>query len=166
MATTITIPMALLTVEVNSGNAFWTAKSGNQIDDGHVRFVDGGLGKATYYMIAPKNIAATEAWNLDIHHHADAGAGSGNVVLQVLAQAMSDTSVLDANTSLLVAPSAYAADTVMTITRLSGGTFDSSIQLLSNSLLRVIVIRSGNDGNDTVGADWNLNSLNWIGDIE
>ena len=166
MATKITIPMALLTVEVNSGNAFWTARSGAQIDDGYIQFVDAGVGEATYWMITPRNIASTEAWTLDMHHHANAGLGSGNVSVKIFAQVASDTSLIDGNTSLLVAGSAYASDTAFTITRLSGGTFDSVVGLSANTYLRVIVVRSGNDGNDTLSAGWNLNSLNWIGDIE
>ena len=164
MPTTISIPMALVTVGMNTGNTYWAAKSGSQVDDGHVRYVDGGLGRATYWMVTPRNIDASEAWTLDIHHHADSGAG-GNVVLSAFAQASTGLNILDANTTLLVASSAYNADSTMTITRLSGGNFDSVVGLSANTYLRVILIRSGNDGSDTVGADWNLNSINWIGDI-
>ncbi len=168
MATTIRIPMALLTVQVSSGNAFWTAKSGANIDDAHIRFVDSGNGLATFWMITPQNIAATENWHLDIHHHADSGNG-GNVMLNVSAFATSGGNTIDTAPTLVTSAETIATNTsgVMTVSQVSNGTaLDSVVALSANQYLRVEVERIGGNASDTVNADWNLTSIDWVGDIE
>lgn len=157
---TVRIPMALLTVKINSGNAFWTAKSGSQVDAGHVQFVDSGLGIATYWCEVPNNINSTENWNLFFKHDPDSGGG-GNVALTFIGQVLSDGSVMDANTTVLLSARSfptYAAGT-LAVTSAATGVMDGTMGLVANQTLHVMVNRLGDNAGDTVSAAWNLKSL-------
>ena len=154
---TIRIPMALLTVKINSANAFWTAKSGSQVDAGHVQFVDSGVGIATYWAEIPNNINSTENWNVYLKHEPESGA-AGNVALTLCGQVLSDGSVIDANTTVLLSARSfptYAAGT-LAVTSMATGVMDNTLGLAANQTFHLIVQRLGNNAGDSVNANWNL----------
>ena len=64
---TLRIPMSLLSVEVNSGNAFWTAQTDTtRMDKAYINHVDSGRSVSTWWCMVPTHLNATPAWNLDI----------------------------------------------------------------------------------------------------
>lgn len=163
---TIRIPMAVLTVKVSSANAFYVAKSGSQLDEAHMTFVDSGVGVATYWCEVPYNINATENWNLVMRHEPDSGAG-GNVAMTFCAKAVSDGSYMDSNTVVLLSArsfATYSADT-LSLVQVATGVIDNTLGLAQNQLLYVIVQRLGNNAGDTVNANWNLKSLSLQCDV-
>ncbi len=165
-AKTVRIPMSVLTVKVNSANAFYVAKSGIQMDEAHMTFVDSGLGVATYWCEVPYNISATANWSLVIRHEPDSGAG-GNVALTVCAKAVSDGSYMDVGTTVILSArsiATYSADT-LALSAVGTGVFDNTMGLAQNQLLYVIFQRLGNNAGDTVNANWNLKSLSLQCDV-
>lgn len=157
---TIRIPMAILTVKINSANAFYTAKSGTQMDAAHVQFVDSGLGIATYWCKVPNNVNTTENWNLFFDHEPDTGAG-GNVAVTLCAQVLSDGSVLDANTTVLLSARSFPtyASGTLAVTSAATGVMDNTMGLAANNTFYVAFQRLGNNAGDTVNANWNLKNL-------
>lgn len=159
MATTIKIPLELLTVEVNSANAFWTAKSGANIDQAHIAFVDAGNGSATFWGYLPNNLNATPAWNLDIGHYAESGSG-GNVVVTFAARAYSNN-LIDAAPTVISSAAVIAVNTSGTYTysAVSGGDFDSAVSVSATNIIIVEATRHGGNAGDTVNAQWNLHTV-------
>jgi hypothetical protein len=160
MPTTVHIPLALSAVNMADANCFWTAKDGTNFDYGCLAFKDAALGKALFWGIVPKNLAATPAWNLILHHKAASGTG-GNVVLTVKAKDVPTATALDAALTALHSSTAFAVETSanLTITTLSGTNYDSAEAIAAGNLLLVEVSREAADVNDTVNAEWNLLAL-------
>jgi hypothetical protein len=157
---TIRIPMALLSVKINSANAFYTAKSGTLMDAAHVQFVDSGVGIATYWCKIPNNVNSTENWNLFFDHEPDSGAG-GQVAITLCGQVLSDGSVIDANTTVLLSVRSfptYAAGT-LAITSAATGVMDNTMGLAANNMFLLAFQRVANNAGDTVNANWNLKNL-------
>lgn len=157
---TIRIPMSLLSVKINSANAFYTAKSGTQMDAGHVQFVDSGLGIAQYWCKIPNNINIAENWNLFFDHEPESGAG-GNVAITLCAQVLSDGSVIDANTTVLLSARSFPtyASGTLAITSAATGVMDNTLGLAANQTFIVAFQRLGNNAGDSVSANWNLKNL-------
>ena len=159
MATTVRIPMAVLTVQPDSANCFYVVKTGTNIDLAHLQYVDSGNGVSTWWATVPHNVAASPLWNLDIYHHADTGSG-GNVVLDITARALSSNTIDVAMTRVFSA-TVIATNTsgVMTFTAVSGGNFDGVVALSANNYLEVEISRFGGNTNDSVNAPWNLSAV-------
>lgn len=161
-AKTVKVPMALLTVQPDSGNAFWSAKTGVNIDVGYVNFVDGGNGIATWWMVAPYNLSVTPNWNLELYSIAGTATAAGSAVYTVNAKAVTHGEDLDAAAYTIVASAQISSifrSNTLTISAVSGGTFDAVVALSSQDLLLVEVTRHGGDGGDTVGDLWNVWSV-------
>ena len=159
MPTTVRIPLAVLTVQPDSANCFFTTKTGANIDFAHLAYVDAGIGSSTWWGIVPGNVAASPLWNLEVHHHADTGSG-GNVVLNVLASQKSNNT-LDIAHTLVSSAAVLATNTsnVWTYTATSGANFDTVVALSATNYLFVEVQRFGGHASDTVNAQWNLASV-------
>src|SRR3990167_5585477 len=157
MATTIRIPMELLTVQPDSANAFWSDRTGTTIDMGYVAYVDSGEGVSTYWATIPSNVAGTPAWNLDYYHAANT-SGGGNVMLTSRARAMNDVEELDAAYTVVSSAATFtvAVANTLNIDASSGGNFDSVVAVAANDLLLVEVNRHGSNASDTLGVQWNL----------
>jgi len=160
MPTTVKIPLELLTVEVNSGNCFWTAKSGTNLDQSYIAFVDSGRGVATFWGYVPNNLAASPLWSLDAIHTVDSGSG-GNVIVSVYGRSTSHTSTIDIAPTLLVSSASISTQTsnVVTYSSLSGGNFDGVVALSATNYLFVKFYRHADSSGDTISAQWNLMSL-------
>ena len=159
MPTTVKIPLTPLTVEISSANCFYTTKSGANCDEAHFAYVDGGVGKAYFYSYIPWNLAATPAWNVDLISTVDSGSG-GNVVVNVLASAKSDTSTIDVANTLVSSAAVLAVNnaTFTLPTAISGGNFDSVVGLSAGNYAIVEIQRLGNHASDNLSAQWNLKS--------
>ena len=159
MPTTVKIPLTPLTVQISSANCFYTTKSGANSDEAHFAYVESGVGVAFFYSYIPWNLAATPAWNIDLISTSES-ATAGNVVINVLASAKSDTSVVDvANT--LVSSAAILAVNAQTFTMpmaVSGGNFDSVVGLSAGNYAVVEIQRFAAHISDTLVGQWNLKS--------
>lgn len=159
-ARSIRMPMALLTVQPDSANAFWTANTLPLLDVGHVCFVDSGEGIATYWTTVPFNVHPDPNWTIVAYHMPDAGAG-GNAIVSLKA-----TAVTHAETAAFVRISsahsfATQATTALAIAvaTLGVGVFDAVVPVSAGDLVFVEVTRHGGNADDTVGAQWNLYTL-------
>ncbi len=154
----VRIPLALLTVQPDSANAFWRAVTLPLLDQAHVGFLDGGLGIATYWGLIPFNLHPDPSWTLYAYHMPNGGAG-GNALLNVLASAV--THAETAAYTLLANSAAIAtqANTTMTVSAISGGDFDAVVAISNGDFLFVEVRREAQAVGDTVGDQWNLLSL-------
>ena len=157
-AKAIRLPLALLTVQPDSANAFWVATTLPLLDMAHVGFVDGGEGVATYWGLVPYNLHPDPNWNLYFYHMTNAGAG-GNAIVTVRGAAVTHAESLAY--SVLQSAGSYAtqAATTLTISAVSSGSLDPALTVASGDLLFVEVNRHGGNTNDTVGQQWNLVSL-------
>ena len=157
MPTTIKIPFELLTVQINSANSFWTAKSGGSLDQSYVAFVDSGLGVATYWCYVPNNLATSPLWNVDLHHMADTGSG-GNVIFSAHARALSTTSTIDIAPTIIVNSGSIAVNTSnwLTVSAASGANFDSVVAISATNIVLLKCFRHASTSGDTVDAQWDL----------
>lgn len=162
---TVRIPMALLTVAVNSANAWYEARSGANIDAAHTVFSDNCTGRATYWTEVPYNVVGTGSWRLIFKHEAERGSG-GVVVLTMRATVSSDGNTVDAAPTVLLSTNQYTVNTFNALSVTTSSTaLDSTLALTAGALLRVVVERSGGNANDTVNANWYLKSLNLQCDV-
>lgn len=153
------IPMALLTVNPRNANAFWNVKTGANIDDAHVSFLDASNGLAEYWCWVPSKTSSTENWSLAMEHGADTGSG-GTVLITLRARITSDGSTIDAAPTVLTSTGSFTAnsDGKLSINSASSA-YDGTLSLLANTRLRVVLERSGGNAADTVNAQWNLKNL-------
>ena len=154
----VRVPLALLTVQPDSGNAFWSAATWPLLDEGFVAFVDLGEGMATFWTMVPLNLHPDPNWNLTYYHQPNAGAG-GNAIVTTRAAAYSHAET--AAYTLVASAGSYAtqAMTALAIAAVSGANFDSVLALSGGDLLYVEVNRHGGNANDTVGTQWNLKGV-------
>jgi len=157
MPTTIRIPLELVTVQLTSANAFWTAKTGTTIDMGYVAYLDGGEGISTWQTPIPSNVAVTPAWNLDYKHVANT-SGGGNVMLTAQVRAVNDGEELDGAYTLVSSAATFvvAVANTLNIDASSGGNFDSVAGVAADDVLLVRITRHGGNASDTLGVQWNL----------
>lgn len=157
MPTTVRIPLALMTVQPDTGNAFWLATTRATIDQGHVAFIDGGLGIATWWGIIPSNVNATPAWNLEAYSEVDSGVGGNGVFSfdgRVIAHA---TSLNGAYTSLLGGGTLLVQTAgLLTIMTANATNLDGTLVVSANSMLLVQFTRHGQVVGDTLAAQFNV----------
>src|SRR3990167_2075813 len=157
----ISIPMALLTVEVNSGNAFWTASTDlTNMDRAYVNHVDSGRSVSTWWCKMPRNLNATPAWGVDIYSQADLlGATGGFLVLNVdgMSAAVGESAnTLAASTIQLVSATSFQLNTagILSICTLTATNFDASLATSATDIVKVKITRQGNA--DTFNSDWRI----------
>ena len=161
----IRIPMALLTVEVNSGNAFWTAQTDTtRMDKAYVNMVDSGRSVSTWWTMVPTNVNATPAWSVDIFSEAATLAATGGfLVLNVDGMSVAtgeSANTLAASTVNLVAAGSFLLNTagLMTMTTMSATNFDGTLATSAMDYMKVKITRQGNA--DTFNSDWYIYSVN------
>lgn len=155
----IAIPLTPATVQLDTGNAFWVAQSGINVDRSMIEFVDGGNGTATYWALMPPNIAPTPLWNLWFYHTANTNGGTAtNVVVSASGILVAAGASIDgAYTALMAAVSlSTRAPGILQVSTGIATNFDSTLTLTADSLLYVEVSRIGGDAADTVTASWDL----------
>lgn len=154
---TVRIPLPLLSVKISSANAFYTAKSGANLDAAHTAFVDSGTGIASYWGHVPNNVNATENWNIYFTHEAESGSG-GNVVLTLRGNVSSDGNTIDVAPTTIISTATYLVNTFdrLTVSSFGAAVLDGSMGLAANNYLRVVIERSGGHASDAVNAQWNL----------
>ena len=159
MATTIHIPMALLTVEVNSGNCFWTAQTNlTNMDKAYINHVDSGRSVSTWWMSVPTNVNATPAWGLDIVSEAAInGSAGGFLILNVdgmsAAHGESANTLASSTTQLVVAGSFQLSTAgLLTISTMATTNFDATLATSATDYLKVKITRVGQS--DTLNSDW------------
>src|SRR3990167_1281996 len=155
----ISIPMALLTVEVNSGNAFWTAATDlTNMDRAYVNMVDSGRSVSTWWCQMPRNLNATPAWGVDIYSQAVVGGSAGGfIVLNVdgMSAAVGESAnTLAASTIQLVSATSFQLNTadILSITTLATTNFDGVLATSATDYVKVKLARQGD--NDTLNSDW------------
>lgn len=163
MATSVRIPLQLMTVNLSNANAFWQAKDGTNFDYGYVAYLDNVDGISYWWGIVPKNLSATANWTLIIHHGANAGSG-GNVILNVSALDFADGATIDAALTVLETGRSLATGTsgLMQIDNLAttgASIFDADEAITASNFLVVAITRDGDNASDTVADQWNLFSV-------
>ena len=155
----ISIPMALLTVEVNSGNAFWTASTDlTNMDRAYVNMVDSGCSVSTWWCQMPRNLNATPAWGVDIYSQAVAGGSAGGfIVLNVdgMSTAVGESAnTLAASTIQLVSATSFQLNTadILSITTLATTNFDGVLATSATDYVKIKLARQGDA--DTLNSDW------------
>ena len=163
---TVRLPMSLWTVQVNSGNSFWTAKSGTNLDQSYVAYADSGAGLATFWTHVPTNLAATPAWGVDLYHSAEVGNG-GNIILFLNARVASNGATVDSTTTNLVNGGTFLVNTVgvLTVSTMTATNFDSTLAISATHLIFMTVRRLASNAGDTVNAQWNLHSASLRTDV-
>lgn len=157
-AKVIRMPLALMTVQPDSANAFWKASTLPLLDMAYVGFLDNGEGVATYWGVVPFNLHPDPNWNLVFYSMVNEGTG-GTAVVSTRASAVAHGE--SAAYTLLASAGAYLMQgtTALTVSAVSGGTFDTVVALASGDLVLVEVTRHGGNSGDTVGAQWNVLSV-------
>lgn len=166
MATTIQIPLQLLTVNLADANAYWAAIDDTNFDFGAVTFESATAGKAYWGGIVPKNLAGTPAWNLIIHHTTHSGTGASAVCLTVKALDFADGAqkkgaTLTSLISCATAQTSASAALLMTnLASTLGGSanFDGVEAIGAGNDLVVEIIRQGGDQSDTA-RKWEINNV-------
>lgn len=166
MATTIQIPLQLLTVNLADANAYWKAIDDTNFDWGAITFVTGTAGKAYWGGIIPKNLAGTPAWNLFLHHTVASGTGASAVTLTIKAldYANGATKKGSSLTSIIAcATAATNASAVITFTNVAstlGGSanLDSVEAITAGNDFIVEIIRQGADQGDTAKT-WEVSNV-------
>lgn len=155
----ISIPMALLSVEVNSGNAFWTAQTDTtRMDRAYVNHVDSGRSVSTWWCEMPRNVNATPAWGVDIIGEAALlGATGGFLVLNVdgMSVALGESAnTLAASTTQLVVAGSFQLNTagILSICTLTATNFDGTLATSAQDYVKIKLARAGNA--DTFNSDW------------
>ena len=155
----ISIPMALLSVEVNSGNTFWNAQTdGTRMDKAYVNMTDSGRSISTWWCEMPRNLNATPAWGVDITGEAALlGATGGFLVLNVdgMSAAVGESSnTLAASTIQLVAAGSFQLNTagILSICTLTATNFDAALATSATDYVKIKLARQGNA--DTFNSDW------------
>lgn len=162
---TVRIPMALMSVEVNSGNAFWTAQTdGVRMDKAYINMIDSGRSVSTWWCMVPTNVNATPAWSVDIFSEAAAlGATGGFLVLNVDGMSVAtgeSANALAASTINLVSAGSFLLNTagILTMSTMSATNFDGSLATSATDLMKIKITRQGNA--DTFNSDWYIYSVN------
>lgn len=157
-------PMALLTVEVNSGNAFWTAQTDTtRMDKAYVNMVDSGRSVSTWWTYVPRSLNANPRWGIDVVSEAAAGGSAGGfIVLNVdgMSTAIGESAnTLAASTVNLVAAGSFRLNTagILSISTMTGTNFDASLATSATDYMKVKLTRQGNA--DTLNSDWYIYSV-------
>jgi hypothetical protein len=157
LATTIQVPLELLTVNLADANAYWNAIDDTNFDFGAIHFESATAGKAYFGGIIPKNLAGTPAWNLFLHHMVASGTGASAVTLTINALDFANGSskkgaTLTSIIACATAGTSASANIVFTnIASTLGGSanLDGVEALGAGNDLVVEIIRQGADAGDT-----------------
>ncbi len=162
----IRIPMSLLSVEVNSGNAYWTAQTDQgtvRMDKAYVNMADSGRSISTWWCDVPSNINASPLWSLDIVSEA-AGLGATGGLAVLFIDGMTVTHGESANTvagstAQLVAGNSFLMQTagILTISTMTATNFDAALATSATDYMKVKITRMGNA--DTFNSDWYIYSV-------
>lgn len=157
MATTVNIPLAMMTPSLANANAYYSVVDGTNFDYPIYVFTDAVTGIITFWGIIPPNVAGTPAWNLILWSKAASGTGA-NVVLTVNGKDYPTATTYDGALTALVSTTAFAINTSAqtTKTTLSGTNFDGTEAVAAGNFLVVEVQRIGGNGSDTLNVDWYL----------
>lgn len=157
---TIRIPMALMTVQPNSANAFWMTETGANVDFAHVSFVDSGNGQAVYWTIVPTNVAASPNWSVEYYCASNTNAAA-DACVSLYGNALTHGEVIDSAYTLLSSAAALTHFISGTMNQLasSGGTYDGVRALSSNDYVQILVFRHGGSAVDTLSSRWDLYSV-------
>lgn len=162
----IRIPMALMSVEVNSGNAYWTAQTDQgtvRMDKAYVNMTDSGRSISTWWCDVPTNLDATPAWTLDIVSEAAIlGATGGLAVLFIDGMTVThgeSANTVAGSTAQLVAGNSFLMQTagILTISTMTATNFDATLATSATDYMKVKITRMGNV--DTFNSDWYIYSL-------
>ena len=155
----VSIPMALLTIEVNSGNAFWTASTDTtRMDRAYINMIDSGRSVSTWWCFMPRNLNATPAWGVDVYSEAAAlGSTGGFLVLNVdgMSVAVGESSnTLAASTVQLISATSFQLNTsgILSVTTFTATNFDGVLTTSATDYLKIKIARQGNA--DTLNSDW------------
>ena len=161
---TIRIPMALMSVEVNSGNAFWTAQTDTtRMDKAYVNMVDSGRSVSTWWCDVPYNLNSTPAWAFEILSEAATLAATGGfLILNVdgMSSAHGESSnVLASDTIRLVQATSFRLSTagLLTLSTMTTTDFDAPLGTSASDYMKLKITRQGNV--DTLNSDWYIYSV-------
>ena len=167
-AKTIRIPLALLTIQPDSANAFWTARTGANVDFAEVRFLDAGEGIATWWGIVPFNVAPSPRWNLDLYSVAGTATAAGSAMYTVVSKAVATGEDLDSAAYTLIASAQVSSifrSTTLTISAVSGGNFDAVVAVSNGDYLLVQLNRHGGQVVDSIGDFWDIKAVTMKVDV-
>src|SRR3990167_146437 len=125
----IRIPMALLTVQINSANAYWTAATnGGFIDEAYIIHSDSGKSVSSWWCKVPNNVNSTPAWNIEIDSYPTASS-AGILVLSASGLSIATgESANGAGTALVSGGSFTLRHTnILTTSTLSATNFDGTL---------------------------------------
>ena len=154
---TVSIPLALLTVQPDTANAFWTATNNATIDEGFVRYVDAGEGISTWYGIVPENLAAVPQWRVAYYCKSNTVAVS-TAMVTMQARLIPHAGQIDGAYTMLSSANALSLliGGTMNIVQSSGGNYDTPLALTRTSMLLVMINRHGGSASDTLTSAWDL----------
>lgn len=153
---TIKIPMALMSVEVNSGNAYWTAATnGVLLDESYVVHVDSGRSISTWWCRVPYNVNSSPAWNLDISSYPTASS-AGIIVLSLSGTTITQGESANGAVTGLVAGGSFGLQQIgiYTVSTMSATDFDGTLATSAGDYMKIQLIRHGNA--DTYNADFRV----------
>src|SRR3990167_6207657 len=162
----IRIPMSLMSVEVNSGNAYWTAQTDQgtvRMDKAYVNMADSGRSISTWWCDVPTNLDATPAWTLYIVSEAAIlGATGGLAVLFIDGQSVAfgeSANTVAGSTAQLVAGNSFLMQTagILTISTMTATNFAVTLATSATDYMKVKITRMGNV--DTFNSDWYIYSV-------
>lgn len=162
----VDIPMALMSVEVNSANAFWNATGGgslNIFDDAYITFIDSGRGRAVWWLKVPRNVNDTPAWNIivDSKRRTNVGVDTGLILSVDAITIAHGESSFNVGSTVLVSAGTFKIQSsgILTVSTMSATDFDGTLTTSAMDLVKVQLTRHGNA--DGLQTDWDVYSVNF-----
>ena len=156
---TVKIPMALMSVEVNSGNAYWTAATnGTVLDESYIVHIDSGRSISTWWCRVPYNVNSSPAWNLDVSSYPTASS-AGIIVLSLSGTTVTHGESANGAVTGLVAGGSFGLQQIgiLTVSTMSATNFDGTLATSAGDYMKVQLIRHG--ASDTYNADFRVISV-------
>ena len=164
MPTTIEEPFELDMVNPTNANFYWRPVSGPFWYQGVYRFdkintpsMPSGEGISSWKVNIPKNLAATPAWNVVLHHQSAQG-GAGSILLRADAEVLGSGDTPAALTTIVpnqLVGVGTSGDRNITV--LSASNFDSLVALTAGEDLHLVLKRIPlNASGDSLVAGWDL----------
>jgi len=148
--------MALMSVEVNSGNAYWTAQTnGTLMDEAYIVHADSGTSKSTWWCMIPNNVNSSPTWNVDVNSYPVASS-AGIIVLSMSGTTVTAGESANGAVTSLVTGGSFGLQQigVLTTSTMSSTNFDGTLATSSNDYLKLQLIRHG--ASDTYNADFRV----------
>ena len=168
---TIRLPMSLLSVEVNSGNAYWVAQSdGTRMDRAYINMSDSGRSVSTWWIDVPSNLNSVPAWNLEIVSEAATVYSTGGfLVLNVDGMSVAageSANTLASGTTQLVSAGSFALNNpgILTISTMSATNFDGTLATSGTEYMKIKIARQGSS--DTFNSDWYIYSVRFKATVD